>query len=74
VSETDRAAARVAKPRIRILRSQNTLPGARLYEVTLAGTRGRFWLDTNRMSILAKAIQHNSGQPYINWIHGVYYG
>jgi hypothetical protein len=65
---------RVSKPRIRILRSQNTLPGTRLYEVTLAGTRGRFWLDTNRMSILAEAIKHNSGQPYINWIEGVYYG
>jgi hypothetical protein len=74
MSETDRPAASIAKPRIRILRSQNTLPGARLYEVTLAGTRGRFWLDTNRMSILAEAIQHNSGQPYINWIQGVYYG
>jgi hypothetical protein len=74
MDEVDRTTAPTMKPRIRILRSRNTLPGARLYEVTLAGTRGRFWLDTNRMSILAEAIQHNSGQPYINWIQGVYYG
>jgi hypothetical protein len=74
MAEVDRAATHIAKPRIRILRSQNTIPGARLYEVTMAGMRGRFWLDTNRMSILAEAIQHNSGQPYINWIQGVYYG
>jgi hypothetical protein len=74
MAETDRAAARRTKPHIRVLRSSSHWPGARLYEVEMSGERGRFWLDTNRLSILGEAIKHNMGNPYVNWIHGVYYG